>query len=124
MDVGLDARIAEGAGKNRIEVAAQHGEAVGRDGHSVAEIAIGAPVEFAHLTSAPDARITLRAWGITSWPIPSPGMTAIRFLEVFCGSTAENLTQANLNEYSRCPGGRTISNANFQLASGSSAYRQ
>ena len=48
VDVGLDAGIAEGAGENRIEVTAKHGEAVGRDGHSVAEIAIGAPVEFAH----------------------------------------------------------------------------
>ena len=49
MDVGLDAGIAEGAGKHCIEVTPQHGEAVWRDGHSVAEIAIGAPVEFAHL---------------------------------------------------------------------------
>ena len=49
MDVGLDARIAEGAGEDGVEIAAEHGEAVGRDGHAVAQIAVGAPVEFAQL---------------------------------------------------------------------------
>jgi hypothetical protein len=36
VNVGLDARIAEGAGEDGIEVAAKHGEAIGRDGHTVA----------------------------------------------------------------------------------------
>ena len=57
VDIGFHARIAEGAGQNGIEIAVEHGESVGRDGHSVAEIAIGAPVEFAYFdvrTGRPD----------------------------------------------------------------------
>ncbi len=49
MDVRGDAGIAEGAGQDRVEIALEHGEAVGRNGHAVAKIAVGAPVEFAQL---------------------------------------------------------------------------
>ncbi len=53
MDVGGDAGIAEGAGEDGIEVALEHGEAIGRDGHAVAKIAIGAPVKLAELDVGP-----------------------------------------------------------------------
>jgi folate-binding protein YgfZ len=46
MNVCLDARIAEGADQNGIEVTGQHDEAVGRNGHAVAQIAVGSPVEL------------------------------------------------------------------------------
>jgi hypothetical protein len=49
----------------------------------------------------------------------------MRFLEVFCGSTAEKLTQANLNRcviLGRVPAGERFPIANFQLPSGSNAY--
>ena len=49
MNVGFDARVAEGAGEDGVVIAGEHGEAIGRDGGSVAQVAIGAPVEFAHL---------------------------------------------------------------------------
>jgi hypothetical protein len=49
MDVGLDSGITEGSGHDRIEIARQHGEAIGRNGRAVAEIAVGAPIELAHL---------------------------------------------------------------------------
>ena len=46
VDVGLDAGIAESADQDGVEVARQHGEAIGRDGGLVAQITIGTPVEF------------------------------------------------------------------------------
>src|SRR5208337_4474644 len=93
VDIGLNARIAEGTGEDGVVITRQHREAIRRNGHAIAEIAVGTPVEFANPTSAPEAWIALRACGMTSRPIPSPGMTAMRFLGGFCGSTAENLTQ-------------------------------
>ena len=49
VDVGLDPRIAEGADQNGIEVAAEHGKAVGRHGDLITQVAIGAPVEVGQL---------------------------------------------------------------------------
>ena len=49
VDVGLDPWIAECARQDRIEIAAQHGEAVGGHRDLVAKVAIGAPVEVGQL---------------------------------------------------------------------------
>ncbi len=49
VNVGLHARIAECADQDRVEIAAEHGEAVGRNGGLVAQIAVGAPVEIGEL---------------------------------------------------------------------------
>src|SRR5258708_15486635 len=49
VDIGLDPWIAEGSRENSVKVAAKHGKAIGRNCHTVAEIAVGAPVEFAQL---------------------------------------------------------------------------
>ena len=49
MNVGLDPRIAEGADQDGVEVARQHGEAVGGNGDAVAQVAVGAPVEVGQL---------------------------------------------------------------------------
>ena len=46
MDVGGDARIAERADEDGVEVARQHLEAVGRNSGAVDEVAVGAPVEL------------------------------------------------------------------------------
>ena len=46
MDVGWNARITECTNQNGVELAAQHGEAVGRNGNAVGEIARGSPVEL------------------------------------------------------------------------------
>ncbi len=46
MDIGFNARIAEGSGEYRVEVAAQHSEAIGRNGGAVSQEAVCAPVEF------------------------------------------------------------------------------
>jgi hypothetical protein len=46
MNVRRNARIAEGSNQNRIEIAPQHLEAVGRNGHAVAQVTISAPVEL------------------------------------------------------------------------------
>ena len=40
------ARIAKGADQNSVEVALEHGEAVGRDGDAIYQIAICAPVKL------------------------------------------------------------------------------
>ena len=53
MDVGRDAGITEGAGQDGVEFAVEHGEAIGRDGHAVAKIAVGAPVKFGELDVGP-----------------------------------------------------------------------
>ena len=53
MNVGFDAGVAEGAGEDGVEIAGEHGEAIGRDGGAVAQITIGAPVEFADLDIGP-----------------------------------------------------------------------
>ena len=53
MDIAGNARIAESAGEDGVEVAPKHGEAVGRDSRTVAKIAVGAPVEFAELNVGP-----------------------------------------------------------------------
>ncbi len=45
VDVGGDARVAEGSGEDGVEVAGEHGETVGRDGGFVFEVAVGSPVE-------------------------------------------------------------------------------
>ena len=42
----LHARIAERADQDRVEVAAQHREAVRRHRDAVAQIAVGAPIEM------------------------------------------------------------------------------
>src|ERR1700676_2875140 len=53
MDIGLDPRISEGAGEDSVEVASEHGEAVRRDRHAIAKIAVGSPIEFAELNIRP-----------------------------------------------------------------------
>src|SRR5438132_546815 len=47
MNIGRHTWIPEGAGENGIKVARQHGEAVRRNGHSVREITVSAPIEVA-----------------------------------------------------------------------------
>ena len=49
MNIRFDAGIAEGSGKDCVEVAGEHGEAIGRDGGAITEVAVGAPVEFGEL---------------------------------------------------------------------------
>ena len=49
MDVGLHPGIAESADQNGVEIAAQHGKAVGRNRGLVAQVAVGAPIEFGQL---------------------------------------------------------------------------
>jgi len=98
VDVGLDAGITEGAGEDGVAFAAEHGKAVRRNGYAVAEIAVGAPVEFTRFDVGTGRPNHFESLWITSWPIPSPGMTAMRFFEGFCGSTGENLTQGEPNE--------------------------
>ena len=46
MNVRGDAGIAESAEQNGVEFAIEHGKTVGRDGHAVGKIAVGAPVEI------------------------------------------------------------------------------
>ena len=46
MDVGLDPRIAERADQNRVEIARQHGESVGRHSDAIAQIALRSPVKI------------------------------------------------------------------------------
>src|ERR1700674_4621216 len=46
MNIRGDARIAEGAPQDSIEVALQHGEAVGWDGDAVCQIAVSAPIKL------------------------------------------------------------------------------
>ena len=79
MDIRRDARIAKGAHQDGIKIAGQHGESVRRDGDAVGEIAFRAPVEMRQLHRGLSAVITLTASGMTSLPMPSPGMMAIRF---------------------------------------------
>ena len=43
------ARVAECAQQDGVEIAFQHGKAVGRDGDAIGEIAIGAPVKMGQL---------------------------------------------------------------------------
>src|ERR1700678_542124 len=99
VDVGFDAGIAEGAGKNRVKVALQHGEALGRHGHAVAEIAVGAPVEFAHLdigARCPDHFESLRNYFLAN-PIPGNDSDTF-FLRRVLRVHGRNLTQGNANE--------------------------
>jgi hypothetical protein len=42
------ARVAKGADQDGVEIAFQHGEAVGRDGNAVRQVPIGTPVEMGH----------------------------------------------------------------------------
>ena len=49
MDIRGHARIAEGAQQDGVEIAFQHGEAVGRDRDAVSQVAVGAPVEMGQL---------------------------------------------------------------------------
>ena len=49
MDVRGHAGIAQGAEQDGVEIARQHGEAVGGDGGAVLEVAVGAPVEVREL---------------------------------------------------------------------------
>src|ERR1700740_1202796 len=53
MNVGLHARIAEGSDEDGVEVMRQHLESVGRNGGLVAEIAVGAPIEFGEIHGRP-----------------------------------------------------------------------
>ena len=46
VDIGLDPGIAECADQDRVEVAGEHGESVGRNRDAVAQVAVGAPVEI------------------------------------------------------------------------------
>jgi folate-binding protein YgfZ len=45
MNVGLDPRITKSPYEDRIEVAGQHGEAIGRNGCAIAQIAVRSPIE-------------------------------------------------------------------------------
>jgi len=46
MDVGGDPRVPKGTQQNGVEFAAEHGETVHRNGHTISEVTIRAPVEF------------------------------------------------------------------------------
>ena len=46
MNIRFDAGIAKSADKDRIEVVGEHGEAIRRNGRSIAEITVCAPVEI------------------------------------------------------------------------------
>ena len=46
MNIGGHARVAECSDEDGVEIAIQHGEAVGRNGDAVGEIAIGAPIKM------------------------------------------------------------------------------
>src|SRR5579872_820303 len=50
-------------------------------------------------TAAPVAWMTLTACGMTSLPMPSPGMTAMRFLGAFFESTEWNVNTVAIIEY-------------------------
>src|SRR5215472_3908210 len=45
MNVGGHSRIAQGADKDGIEIALQHGESVGGNGGSISQVAVGRPVK-------------------------------------------------------------------------------
>ena len=53
MDVGLDARVAEGANEDGIEIAREHGESIGRDGGLVAQITVRTPIEIGEFDRRP-----------------------------------------------------------------------
>ena len=53
MEVRGHARIAEGAHQDGVEFPVQHGKTIRRDGHSVGQVAFGAPVEKSHLDRNP-----------------------------------------------------------------------
>jgi len=48
VNVRRDARVAEGADENGVEIAGQSGEAIGRDGDFIGEVTVGSPVERGH----------------------------------------------------------------------------
>jgi hypothetical protein len=53
VNIGLAARIAKRSGKDRIEIAAKHLKTARRDGRTIGEIAVGAPIEFGELNRSP-----------------------------------------------------------------------
>ena len=76
------ARIAERADEDGVELVAQHAVAVGGQRLAGRQVVIGAPgkrLEVERVTAArATASSTLTASAVTSLPMPSPGMTAMR----------------------------------------------
>ena len=77
-----DARIAERADEDRVELAQQL-VAVGRQRLAGLQVVIGAPRQMLELearvpNTSPTASRTFTASAVTSFPMPSPGMTAMR----------------------------------------------
>jgi hypothetical protein len=98
MDIGLNARVAEGPGQDSIEVASEHGEAVGRNGGAVPEIAIGAPIEFAHLDIGSRRLDDLKRLRNNFLANPVSGNYRDTLLRRFLRVHGKKLTQAGLDE--------------------------
>ena len=97
VDVGLDARIAECADQDGVEIAAQHGESVRRDGDSVAQIAVGAPVEIGQLHGGAGGLNDLHRLGddfLADAVAGDDGDAFLAALDSFFESTAGKLTQS------------------------------
>ena len=77
MTPGGTSRRADGAEQDGIEAAQLLERRVGQD-LAVAEVALAAEVELDGVESTPAAPRTLSASAVTSGPIPSPPITAMR----------------------------------------------
>src|SRR5205807_5808127 len=89
MNVGGNARIAEGADQNGIEFALQHGKAIGWNGYTVGEVARGAPVELGGLDGSPGGHHHLHGL----WNHLAPNPVAGKNGNLFCGSHEERAYQ-------------------------------
>src|ERR1700757_401566 len=89
MNVGGNARIAEGADKNGIEFALQHGKAIGRNGYAVSKVARRAPVELGGLDGGPGGHHHLH--GLRNHLAPNP--VAGKSGNLLCGSHEERAYQ-------------------------------
>ena len=78
-----DARVAESAGEDGVELAREHLERALGQAHALAQELLRAPVEMLNSSSTPcvsrNSSSTRTASPITSGPMPSPGTTAILF---------------------------------------------
>ncbi len=89
MNIGGHARIAKSADQDGVEIPGQHGEAVRRDRNFVGEIAVGSPVERGEFDRGTSGLHHVHACGMTSFPMPSPGITAMRFVAFTLATLAQ-----------------------------------
>ena len=97
-----DARIAERADEDRVELVPQHVVAVGRNRDAGLQEVVRAPGQHFEIERAAEdlgrrARSTFTASAVTSTPMPSPGMTAMRLA---AGEAIDDLSDYRLRAVS------------------------